>query len=219
MLQEKWLCEETKRQFSRISDDETKNDLIRQKEKQLLSGFMELNSEKTRWKFIQDLRKKEKTQARIQSLLNSFGDKITKPMEIANLLNYRFSTLGEFIGLQQTNNIPKTAPRKCFKFRYITTKETNVLIDSLNTSKPVGPSKTPAWAIKDAKAALAESLCYLINQFITEGKFPEGLKKACVTPLFKKVNPEDPLIYRPISVTSALSKILKRRSVHKSQVS
>ena len=156
LLQEKWLCDETKRQFSRISDDETKNDLIRQKQKQLLSSFMELNSEKARWKFFQDLRNKEKTQARIQSLLNSFDDKITTPMEIANLLNYRFSTLGEFIGLQQTNNMPPTtAPRKCFKFRYITTKETNVLIDSLNTSKPVGPSKIPAWAIKDAKAALA----------------------------------------------------------------
>ena len=139
LLQEKWLCEETKRQFSRISEDETKNDLIRQKEKQFLSSFIELNSEKARWKFIQDLRNKEKTQARIQSLLNSFGDKITKPMEIANLLNYRFSTLGEFIGLQQTNIPPKTAPRKCFNFRYITNKETNVLIDSLNTSKPVGP--------------------------------------------------------------------------------
>ena len=63
-------------------------------------------------------------------------------MENANLLNYRISTLGEFIGLQQTNNIPpKSSTRKCFKFRYITTKETNVLIGSLNTSKPVGPSK------------------------------------------------------------------------------
>ena len=103
LLQEKWLCEETKRQFSRISDDETKIDLIRQKEKQLLSSSMELNSEKARWKFIQDLLNKGKTQARIQSLLNSFGYKITKPMEIANLLSYRFSTLGEFIGLQQTN--------------------------------------------------------------------------------------------------------------------
>ena len=48
---------------------------------------MELNSEKAKWKFIQDLRNKEKTQARIQSLLNSFGDKIIKPMEFANLLS------------------------------------------------------------------------------------------------------------------------------------
>ena len=75
-------------------------------------------------------------------------------MEIANLLNSRFSTLGELIGLQQTNKIPpKTAPRKRFKFRYITTKETNVIMDSLHTSKPLGPSKIPAWAMKDAKAA------------------------------------------------------------------
>ena len=88
-------------------------------------------------------------------------------MEIANLLNYRFSTLGEFTGLQQTNNIlPKTAPRKCFTFQYITAKETNVLIDSL--SKPLGPLQIPAWAIKNAKAALAEPLCYLNNQFITK---------------------------------------------------
>ena len=142
-------------------------------------------------------------------------------MEIANLLNYRFSTLGEFIGLQRTNDIPpKTAPRKSFKFRYITTTETIVLMDSLNTIKPVGPARIPAWATTDAKAALAEPLCYLINQFITEGKFPEDPNKACLTPLFKNGNPEDPLNYRPISVTSALSKkFLKRRSVHKSEVS
>ena len=60
LLQEKWLCEETKRQFSRISDDETKNDLIRQKEKQLFSSLVELNSKKARWQFIQDLRNEEK---------------------------------------------------------------------------------------------------------------------------------------------------------------
>ena len=100
LLQENLLCEE-KKQFSRISDDETKKDLIRQKEKQLFSSFMELYSERARWNFNQDLRNKEKTQTRIQSLLSNLGNKITKPKEIENLLNYRFSTLGEFIGLQQ----------------------------------------------------------------------------------------------------------------------
>ena len=109
LLREKWLCEKTKKQFSRISDDKTKNDLTCQK-KQLLSSLMELNSEKARWNFIQDLRNKEKTQTRIHSFLNSFGNKITKPMEIANLLNYRFSTLGEFNGLQQTINNPPKIP-------------------------------------------------------------------------------------------------------------
>ena len=81
------MRENKKKQFSRISDDETKNDLSRPKEKQLLSSFMELNYEKDRWNFIQDICNKEKTQTRIHSLLNNFDNKITKPMEIANLLN------------------------------------------------------------------------------------------------------------------------------------
>ena len=57
---------------------------------------MEFNSEKVRWNFNQDLRNKKKTQTRIRSSLNSFDIKIIKLMEIANLLNFRFSTLGEF---------------------------------------------------------------------------------------------------------------------------
>ena len=40
-------------------------------------------------------------------------------------------------------------------------------------------------------------------------KFLVDLKKACATPL-KKGNPDDPLNYRPISVTSSLSKIFEK---------
>ena len=66
-------------------------------------------------------------------------------MEIANLLNYRFSTLGEFSGLQQTDSIPpKTSPGNCSKLLYITNVLINVLIDSLHTSEPFSPSKIPA---------------------------------------------------------------------------
>ena len=130
LLQEKRLCEKSKRQFSRISDDETKNDLIRQKEKQLLSKFMELKIEKLDGNSIKIFVIKKRLKQEFNLYKTVFGSKITKPMEIANLLNYRLFTLQEFIGLQQTNSIPpKSVPRKCFKFRYITTKETNELID------------------------------------------------------------------------------------------
>ena len=52
-----------------------------------------------------------------------------------------------------------------------------MLINSLNTSEPLGPSTIPALAIKDANAELAEPLCYLINQFITEENFQKILRK------------------------------------------
>ena len=81
-----------------------------------------------------------------------------------------------------------------------------MLINLLHSNKALGPSKIPVGAIKDDRATQAEPLFYLINQFITEGKFPEDLKKNRVTPLFKKGKPADPLNYRPISVTSPLSK-------------
>ena len=130
---------------------------------------------------------------------------------MCNLLKYKFSQLG-FTGLNE-NNAPSTASairnHKTFSFRYVTLKEILNVIDKLNINKPLGPSNIPAWALKDGKMELAEPLCFLFNQFITEGIFPSSLKKAKVTPLYKKGCPEDPNNYRPISVTGALAKIFE----------
>ena len=71
----------------------------------------------------------------------------------------------------------------------------------MKVAKPLGPSKIPAWALRDAKSALAEPLCFLINEYIKVGEFPEPLKHANVIPLFKKGDPQDPTNYRPISIT------------------
>ena len=57
---------------------------------------------------------------------------------------------------------------------------------------------------------IAEPLCFLINAFLNEGKFPSDLKQAHVCPIFKKGDTEDPNNYRPISITSALSKIFEK---------
>ena len=43
-----------------------------------------------------------------------------------------------------------------------------------------------------------------------EGKFPNHLKHALVTPIYKKGNREDPCNYRPISITPALSKTFEK---------
>ena len=57
---------------------------------------------------------------------------------------------------------------------------------------------------------VAEPLQFLINGFIFEGSFPQQLKQAHITPIFKNVDAEDPKNYRPISVTSALAEIFEK---------
>jgi retron-type reverse transcriptase len=53
-------------------------------------------------------------------------------------------------------------------------------------------------------------LSCIINQSFQEGKFPENLKLSLVTPIYKKDERQDPGNYRPISITSPMSKILEK---------
>ena len=43
----------------------------------------------------------------------------------------------------------------------------------------------PAWVLKDCMNIIAHPLCYMINTFISENKFPTHLKQGFV-PIFKK---------------------------------
>ena len=59
-------------------------------EASLLKDFISLNTEKSRWKFIQEVRNNEKQRIKIDTLRNSFGELITNGKDIANLLNFKF---------------------------------------------------------------------------------------------------------------------------------
>ena len=56
---------------------------------------------------------------------------------------------------------------------------------------------------------IKEPLKYIFNLSITKGKFPNSMKIAKVTPLFKSGDMSDPSNYRPISVLPCFSKILE----------
>ena len=56
---------------------------------------------------------------------------------------------------------------------------------------------------------ISKSITVIINQSLTSGIFPNSLKIAKVTPIFKKENSKLITNYRPISVLPVISKIFK----------
>ena len=57
---------------------------------------------------------------------------------------------------------------------------------------------------------IAQPLKLLLNQSFQQGKFPNRLKHAQVTPLYKKGAKTDPNNYRPISLLNVFSKIFEK---------
>ena len=53
-------------------------------------------------------------------------------------------------------------------------------------------------------------LTFLYNEFLKNKTYPCKLKKAIVTPIYKKKDPELPENFRPISITGALSKVFEK---------
>ena len=168
------------------------------------------NSSRKQWNLINEVRNISRTGTKILSLKNCFEDVITDSKKIANLLNYKFSKLGEFLLNKPTikQNFQQINPN-LFSFRFFTTFECRKALNNLNKNKPLGPSTIPAWALKDGAHILAEPLCFLFNGFLKQNKFPSLLKLANITPIHKKGDTENPLNYRPISITPALSKVLE----------
>ena len=80
----------------------------------------------------------------------------------------------------------------------------------LPTGKAVDLDGLSRYFLKLSAPSIASSLTTIFNLSLSLGSFPDLLKKAKVSPLFKDGSLFDRSNYRPISVLATLSKILER---------
>ena len=88
---------------------------------------------------------------------------------------------------------------------------------SLKINKSAGHDGVSFNVIKKCFGELCEPLKYLFNLSIVKGIFPDDLKIAKVTPIYKADNSSNVSNYRPISVLPCFSKMLEGRMYNRLQ--
>ena len=170
------------------------------------------NSQKT-WKTINNILKRGNTKK--TNLLSKDEIKITNPSDIANEFNHYFTTIADKLAesLPQTNmhfnHFLGNRVEENFNFNDISDTEIKNAVSSLNNSAP-GYDNIPISLIKSIFSDIISPVKHICNCSLRSGIFPQSMKIAKVFPLHKSGNVCTVSNFRPVSVLSAISKILER---------
>ena len=83
-------------------------------------------------------------------------------------------------------------------------------IDEMNPNSATGPDGFPVILLKKCKLALARPLKIIFQNSLACGKLPKKLKEGIICPIHKGGSRAEAKNYRPVSLTSHVSKVLER---------
>ena len=143
---------------------------------------------------------------------------LTKECDMLEALNHHFVSvalnLEKQIDIKPEDDCLKhvTPVRDKMKFKAIDEGYVLNAISLLEKGKASGPDKVSVTLVQDAAKSISYPLASIYNSSINNGVFPEVWKVAKVTPIYASIAKTDVNNYRPISVISVLSRMLKRIS-------
>ena len=168
------------------------------------------------WNTINKLTSKKSKTTTISKLNISNVNVTEDPNEISHTFNTYFNTIGENLAseLPVTTETPEsyvTPSNSTFQIQ-INVSEVDVFhsLTTLKISKSCGHDKIPLKLLKDSAIVIAPFLTHIFNQSINTGIFPEDLKTAIISPIYKSGSKNECCNYRPISVLSTVAKILEK---------
>ena len=157
----------------------------------------------------------------LKKMVDSEGNIIEAPHDIANCLNSHFGSVGHkmakkfeemdpnhlkdplsFIKKEQNQNSMIVFPTN--------TSEIINVISKLDNKKSCGYDLVSNKILKATQSTILPYLVSLFNQCILEGVFPSAYKIAQVIPLFKGGDKENPNCYRPISLLPTIGKLFEK---------
>ncbi|MCU7801407.1 MAG: reverse transcriptase family protein, partial [gamma proteobacterium symbiont of Lucinoma myriamae] len=97
-----------------------------------------------------------------------------------------------------------------FQFKSVVPEQISKIIDSFKIKKATGVDKISGKILKLGKPALVNPVTNLVNHTIYHSIFPDDLKRAQVSPIYKKDDPLSKKNHRPVSILPTISKIYER---------
>ena len=196
-----------------------------------------ITDNKTFWKTVKPLfSDKIKSQSKIVLVEND--EAISDDRQVAEIFNNYFVTVTETLGIAENlGNIRSTegiidpvdiAIEKYanhpsikailtrfpvvagFSFEHVSTSKLETEIKNLNSNKATTFGNIPPKILKTNLGVCAEPLQKVFNECVSNCQFPDKLKRADVSSLFKKDVSTSKTNYRPISVLPTVSKIYER---------
>lgn len=168
------------------------------------------------WQIIKDIIGSNKKKSNNISLI--INNKIvTDKHEIADALNNYFTTIGPNLASKipdysstSFDSATKISNPNSFFLSPTNVSEVVSVINKLPTKAAPGIDNIPVSVLQHNCLFIARPFTHIVNLSFANGIFPDHLKLARVTPVFKTDDPMSISNYRPISVLNAVSKILER---------
>jgi len=145
-------------------------------------------------------------------LQDSFGQEVKEARDMVEVFNQQFSSV---FTAEDVANIP--SPENTFRGD-VTDRLVHIEIgvdavksrlEKLREDKSPGDDDLSSRLLKMISEEVAQPITILFNQSMNEGDVPLDWRSANVTPIFKKGCRNQPENYRPVSLTSQLSKVLE----------
>ena len=83
-------------------------------------------------------------------------------------------------------------------------------MEKLDVRKSQGPNGVSNWVLKECSKQLSGKICAIIKRSLAEGVVPQDWKTTDIVPTYKNGKKDNPLNYRPVSLTSLVAKICEK---------
>ena len=197
-----------------------------------------ISDNKQFWKVVKPFFSDKVVTSESISLIDNKGEICEDDEEVSHIFNDFFSNVVEHLNLKDSGELlndedcvsnsvnraikkyethpsilkikDKRKEQNTFSFQPIDLESVVQEIVSLNKSKATPKDSIPPNIIKDNYDIFAYKIFIDFNYSVKSGTFPNNLKLADISPVFKKGDKLDKSNYRPVSILSALSKFFER---------